>query len=120
MNILNDVHFILSARWPGGEGKVRGADEPVRGTAHLTLPSLRDGPLPLPPKGRRGARVADIDGLLAVEHDDSIAPAPDSRTALRIAGEGGPGPQGWVGEGASEQTSRRRRIGLLGGSFNPA
>src|SRR5260370_32256433 len=25
---------------------------------HLTLPSLRDGPLPLPPKGRRGQFVA--------------------------------------------------------------
>ncbi len=25
------------------------------GHAHLTLPSLRDGPLPLPPEGRRGA-----------------------------------------------------------------
>jgi hypothetical protein len=23
--------------------------EPVRGLAHLTLPPLRDGPLPLPP-----------------------------------------------------------------------
>jgi rieske iron-sulfur protein len=30
---------------------VRGADEPVCGAAHLTLPSLRDGPLPLPPEG---------------------------------------------------------------------
>src|SRR5437762_2912339 len=37
----------------GGEGRVRGADEPIRATAHLTLP-LR-GPLPLPPEGRRGA-----------------------------------------------------------------
>src|SRR5207245_630827 len=45
----------LSPRRPGGEGRVRGADEPVRGAAHLTLPSLRGGPLPLPPEGRRGA-----------------------------------------------------------------
>ncbi len=36
---------------------MRGADEPVRGAAHLTLPALRDGSLPLPPEGRRGARV---------------------------------------------------------------
>jgi hypothetical protein len=32
-------------RRPGGEGRVRGADEPVRGTVHLTLPPLRDGSL---------------------------------------------------------------------------
>ena len=42
----------------GGEGRVRGADEQVRGSAHLTLP-LR-GPLPLPPEGRRGALAAGI------------------------------------------------------------
>ena len=29
-------------------------DQPVRGTAHLTLPPRRDGPLPLPPKGGEG------------------------------------------------------------------
>ena len=34
---------------------MRGADDAACGAAHLTLPSLRDGPLPLPPKGRRGA-----------------------------------------------------------------
>lgn len=36
--------FILSPRWPGGEGRVRGADEPVHGAAHLTFP-LRGSPL---------------------------------------------------------------------------
>jgi L-seryl-tRNA(Ser) seleniumtransferase len=56
----------LSPRRPGGEGWVRGTDERDRGTAHLTLPSpriksaggrlTRDGPLPLPPEGRGGAR----------------------------------------------------------------
>src|SRR6266478_4520730 len=50
-----DAHFTLAPRRPGGKGRVRGADEPVCGAAHLTLPSLRDGPLPLPPEGRRGA-----------------------------------------------------------------
>jgi hypothetical protein len=33
---------------------VRGADVPVRGSAHLTLPSLSDGPLPLPPEALKG------------------------------------------------------------------
>ena len=28
----------------------------IHGAAHLTLPSLCDGSLPLPPEGRRGAR----------------------------------------------------------------
>jgi hypothetical protein len=32
----------------GGEGRVRGADEQDRGAAHLTLPSLCDGPHHLP------------------------------------------------------------------------
>jgi hypothetical protein len=47
-------------RRPGGESRVRGAAAPVRGLAHLTLSSLRDGPLPLPPEGRRGvlARIS--------------------------------------------------------------
>src|SRR6267378_6488643 len=44
----------------GGEGRVRwGIPERGAGT-HLTLPSLRDGPLPLPPEGRRGAIVSKI------------------------------------------------------------
>ena len=35
---------------------MRGADGPVCGTAHLTLPgAAAPGPLPLPPEGRRGA-----------------------------------------------------------------
>ena len=48
---------MLSPRWPGGRGKGEGAREPVCGATHLTLPSLRAGPLPLPPEGRRGARA---------------------------------------------------------------
>jgi len=46
--------FTLSPRWPGGEGRVRGADEAVWVTAHLTLPLRCNGLLPLPPEGRRG------------------------------------------------------------------
>src|SRR5437868_2981823 len=49
------AHFTFSPRRPEGEGRVRGADRDDRGAAHLTFPPLRDGPLPLPPKGRRGA-----------------------------------------------------------------
>jgi hypothetical protein len=46
----------LSPRRPGGEGRVRGADEAVCGAAHLTLPgAIAPGRLPLAPKGRRGA-----------------------------------------------------------------
>ena len=30
-----DAPFTLFPRWPGGEGRVRGADEPVCGAAHL-------------------------------------------------------------------------------------
>ena len=53
----NRASITLSPRPSGGEGKVRGADVPVCGAAHLTLPLLRDGPFPLPPEGWRGASV---------------------------------------------------------------
>jgi UDP-N-acetylmuramate dehydrogenase len=56
-----------SPRRRGGAGRVRGADEAVSSAAHLTLPALRAGPLPLPAKGRReafaGARVSHERGL---------------------------------------------------------
>src|SRR5205807_8036629 len=38
----------------GGEGWGEVGDSRAPAGAHLTLPSLRDGPLPLPPEGRRG------------------------------------------------------------------
>ena len=54
--------------------------------AHLTLPSLRDGPLPLRPKGRRGAIRDDlpdqfqnsgeiVDYVVIPKPDDPISPA---------------------------------------------
>jgi hypothetical protein len=52
-NLHPTASFLtLSPRRPGGEGRVRGADEAVCGAAHLTLPgAIAPGPLPLPPKG---------------------------------------------------------------------
>ena len=38
----------------GGEGPGEAKDSRAPAAAHLTLPALRAGPLPLPPKGRRG------------------------------------------------------------------
>jgi hypothetical protein len=63
MSPMREQLFTLAPRRLGGEGRVRGADEPVHAPAHLTFPSLRDGPLPLPPEGRRGAFVATLAGL---------------------------------------------------------
>src|SRR6266481_815042 len=53
--------FSLSPRRPGGEGRGEGGRGPGSSAAHLTLPSPRDGPLPLPPEGRRGAVLAGSD-----------------------------------------------------------
>jgi hypothetical protein len=50
--------FTLSARWPGGEGAVKVADEAACSADHLTRPgALAPGSLPLPPKGRSGALI---------------------------------------------------------------
>jgi hypothetical protein len=55
---------------PGGEGRVRGADEPVCGAAHLTLPTRGLGPSLSPLKGGEGLVSA---GIILVERDASRA-----------------------------------------------
>jgi hypothetical protein len=60
---------------------VRGADEPVCGAAHLTLPTLRVGPLPLPLKALKGGEGLVPAGIILVERDASRAiefSSPDS------------------------------------------
>src|SRR4051812_25307369 len=47
------VRISLSAPG-GGEGRGEVGISESFPVTHLTLPSLRDGPLPLPPEGRRG------------------------------------------------------------------
>ena len=51
------VGNVVQASFKLLEQQVAGNAGPVRGLAHLTLPSLRDRPLPLPPEGGRGALV---------------------------------------------------------------
>ena len=55
-----NAYCTLSPRPPVGEGSVRGAAEPYRAGTHLTLPSLRDEPLP---ERRRGALSAETMGI---------------------------------------------------------
>src|SRR5205814_5764315 len=47
----------------GGEGWGEVGDSRTLADTHLTLPSLRDGPLPLRPEGRRGALWPPQTGL---------------------------------------------------------
>jgi hypothetical protein len=60
INLMLNQVFTLSPAGRGERGRVRGAEMLARGAAHLTLPSLRDGPLPLPPEGRRGVLVGGL------------------------------------------------------------
>jgi len=69
---------------PGGEGRVRGADEPVCGAAHLTLPTLRLGPSLSPLKGGEGLVSA---GMFWLSATPAVQSNPVPRTALRGAGE---------------------------------
>src|SRR6266702_5135500 len=49
---MRKVHSLSAPG--GGEGWGEVGDFRAPSDTHLTLPSLRDGPLPLPPEGRRG------------------------------------------------------------------
>ena len=79
---------------------MRGADEPVCGAAHLTLPTLRLGPSLSPLKGGEGLVSA---GIILVERDASRAikfSSPDSPAASG-------GGLGWrLADGAAELCSR--------------
>jgi hypothetical protein len=48
-NLVRNVCLYPLPPPAGGEGRVRGAEVPGCGAAHLTFPTLRVGPLPLPP-----------------------------------------------------------------------
>src|SRR6266852_5279429 len=61
----------------GGEGWGEVGDSRALAGTHLTLPSLRDGPLPLPPEGRRGQMAArSYNPVQAAGRYDWLAAAP--------------------------------------------
>ena len=64
---------------------MRGADEPVCGAAHLTLPTLRLGSSLSPLKGGEGLVSA---GIILVERDANRAINFSSRDSPAHAGEG--------------------------------
>jgi len=73
----------LSPRRPGGEGRVRAADEPVHGGAYLTLPSLRDGSLSFLQGGEGRWSGSPCPRPSPVEQDGGLATVYVPRTAPR-------------------------------------
>src|SRR6202022_2124055 len=57
MSDYTTVNSISLSAPGGGEGRGEVGDSRAPALARLTLPSLCDGSLPLPPEGRRGART---------------------------------------------------------------
>jgi hypothetical protein len=53
------INLVPSPPTLGGEGRVRGVPAAGPGEAHLTLPHLQCGSLPLPPTGGEGNSVAE-------------------------------------------------------------
>jgi hypothetical protein len=74
----------------GGRGKGEGARCAVCGVAHLTLPGAgAPGPLPLPPKGRRGVIFGEL-AIAQYTTSTTASGSPDSPAAGgRGKGEGG-------------------------------
>ena len=70
----------------GGEGGGEGADSKVPADTHLTLPSLRDGTLPLPPGARRGflLTVGYSFSSIASALDTANSPGCSTLSALTI------------------------------------
>ena len=87
-NLPPTASFLtLSPRRPGGEGRVRGADEAVCGAAHLSLPgAIAPGPLPLPPKGplKGGEWLFPVN--LRLRSTARVQSVPVPRKALRRSG----------------------------------
>ena len=80
---------------------MRGADEPVCGAAHLTLPTLRLGPSLSPLKGGEGLVSA---GIILVDASRAIKFSSPDSLALMGEGLGGGGAAGLAGD----RVGRRR------------
>ena len=98
----------------GGERRVRGADEPVCGAAHLTLPDA-GAPRPLPlPEGRRGSllsKAARATAALSVGVNSPDSPASHGGPG----GDSRPRPHPGVAVPPVEVASSRRRDRLQAG-----
>src|SRR5438128_4192829 len=62
-----DATLLSLAAPGGGEGRGEVGDSGALADAHLTLPALRAGPLPLRPEGRRGINGEALGGTLPSE-----------------------------------------------------
>ena len=58
---------------------------PIGGATHLTLPRLRRGPLPLPPRAERGKKTNHVIGNLIHEVSNSRLSAARASSAVTVA-----------------------------------